>query len=85
MLYREAFAASFTAAPQYGSAAPCAHPLAEAVHLFPAAIVGLERALHLTWPLFGKGNESIASAGVYRIAALRVNPKALRPAWDPEK
>jgi hypothetical protein len=46
MLYREAFAASFTAALQNGAAAPRAHAFAEAVHLFPAAIVGLERALH---------------------------------------
>jgi len=65
MLYREAFAASFTAALQYGAAAPRAHPLAEAVHLFSAAIVGLKRALHVTWPLVGKRNESITSAGVY--------------------
>jgi len=54
MLYREAFAASFTAALQYRAAAPRAHPLAEAVHLFSAAIVGLKRALHLKWPLNGK-------------------------------
>jgi hypothetical protein len=47
MLYREAFAASLTAALQYGAAASRAHALAEAVHLFSAAIVGLKRALHV--------------------------------------
>jgi len=85
MLYREPFAASFTAALQYGAAAARAHPLAEAVHLFSAAIVGLKRALHLKWPLVGKRSESITSVGVYRIAALPVNPKGLRSARGPKK
>jgi len=42
----EAFAALRTAALQDGAASPRAHALAEAVHLFSPAIVGLERALH---------------------------------------
>jgi len=46
-LYREAFAASLTAALENGSSAPRAHAFAEAVHLFPAAIVRLKRALHV--------------------------------------
>jgi len=45
-LYREAFAALRTAALEDGAAAPRAHALAEAVHLFSPLVVGLERALH---------------------------------------
>jgi hypothetical protein len=48
----EAFAALCTAALQDGAAAPRAHALAEAVHLFSPLVVRLERALH--WDVTSK-------------------------------
>lgn len=54
-LNREPFAAPVTAALQNRAAASRAHPLAEPVNFLPAAIVGLERALHVELPLgYGK-------------------------------
>jgi hypothetical protein len=47
VLDRETFAAPVPAALQNRAAAAGAHALAEAVDLLPAAVVRLERALHL--------------------------------------
>ena len=77
MLYREAFAASFTAALQYGAAAPRAHALAESVHLLAAAVVGLKRALHFEGTSSRERADLNTSVGVYPIPMPGVNPKPL--------
>jgi len=50
VLDRETLAAPVTTTLQDRAAAPGAHPLAEAVDLFPAALVRLKGALHCGVP-----------------------------------
>ena len=73
-LDREAFAASVATALQNGATTARAHPLAESVDLLPAAIVGLERALHVRLPLrVWETTHPDTSPAVYLIAGLGVN------------
>ena len=92
VLDRETLAAPLTAALQHRAATSGTHPLAEAVDLFPAAIVRLKGALHCRsaskigliafgherWSLPGRGSRVNSETWIDFKANLRARGRARR-------